>query len=372
MIDKYLKIWYNLIKKGGKLKLDYTISNPEERLNFVNQLLKVYSPTTNELTLLGDYLLFTRDKNQTKHERKKEFPISTPNREMTISKRQISYEGLIDKLENGEDGLYSLITDTKELKLDNKDPITQDDIDTIPGIADSLKVLESLQHQYENSTGARRKSLKTSIIETWKQIYAIKSSHKIAPPISTNKTIKTLAYISIPEEIYYDKNNIPHSDSNLSLLNPEHVSFLLQYYQLLKEETWGLLDSDMLWHLIDLENAASSALEKKHPLLWDILVWKVDKLTNREIQAKVLSKYGEEHSEQYYSSIWRKRIPKLITEEVQRQYTLHRFRNDSSLYWKKCSKCGQLKPGHSLFYSKNSSKDGFYSQCRECRSRKEK
>ena len=85
---------------------------------------------------------------------------------MTISKRQISYEGLIDKLENGEDGLYSLITDTKELKLDNKDPITQDDIDTIPGIADSLKVLESLQHQYENSTGARRKSLKTSIIET--------------------------------------------------------------------------------------------------------------------------------------------------------------------------------------------------------------
>ena len=40
-------------------------------------------------------------------------------------------------------------------------------------------------------------------------------------------------------------------------------------------------------------------------------------------------------------------------------------------YWKRCSRCGQIKLGHSKFFSKNkSSKDGWYSICKECRNKK--
>ena len=347
--------------------LDYSLVTPQDRINFAKNILNSdLSP--NELSLLTDYVLFIRDKNQTKIERKEPYPIITPNRELTVDKRQISYEGLIEKLENGEDGLYSLINENKEFKLDNKEPLTQNDIDNIPGIKESLSTIKTLELQYANATGARRKSLKSSIIETWKQVYMIKSNHQITLGLSTNKT-KYLAYISIPEDYYFDENDIPKSDDAFSLLNPNHVSFLLQHYQSLKEESWELLESDMRWHLIDLENYASAALEQKYPLLWDVLVWKIDKLTNKEIQEKILKKYGENHSEQYYSSIWRKRIPKLIAEEAQKQYLIKYCRANHIGYWKRCSKCGKLKLGHPLFFNKNTSKDNYYSQCKECRSK---
>ena len=55
--------------------------------------------------------------------------------------------------------------------------------------------------------------------------------------IKSNSQIRNLAGISIPENIYLDENKMPHSDMPLSLLNPEHVSFLLCYYQILKQES---------------------------------------------------------------------------------------------------------------------------------------
>jgi hypothetical protein len=39
--------------------------------------------------------------------------------------------------------------------------------------------------------------------------------------------------------------------------------------------------------------------------------------------------------------------------------------------WKKCTRCGQIKLAHNKYFSKNkTSKDGFYSICKECRSAK--
>lgn len=124
--------------------LDYTLTTPEQRKNYVKDLLQNYSPNSNELSLLADYLLFTRDKNQTKIERTKEYSITTPNREQTITKRQLSYEGLIEKLENGEDGLHALISDNKFMKLDNKDPLSEEDKKR-PEIAQGLEVIKKLE-----------------------------------------------------------------------------------------------------------------------------------------------------------------------------------------------------------------------------------
>ena len=107
-----------------------------------------------------------RDRNQTKKERKEENPILTPNREFTIDKRQVSYEGLVDKLENGEDGIYNIIRQDKNQLLDPKDPINDEDIANIPGIKDCMDVISSLNKQLETATGKRRKTLQTSLIET--------------------------------------------------------------------------------------------------------------------------------------------------------------------------------------------------------------
>ena len=368
-------ICYNLLSKkiyfskGGLLvELDYSLTTPEERVDYVKKLLADNPPLNNStLTILADYILFIRDRNQTKKERTEERPILTPNREFTIDKRQISYEGLVEKLENGEDGLYNIIRQDKNQILDPKAPITIEDIEKIPGIKECMDVIISLKQQAEKASKYRRKQLNQAIIETWKQAYTIKGSYNMIGHIKSNSQIRNLAGISIPEKIYLDENKMPHSDMPLSLLNPEHVSFLLCYYQILKQESWEDLHCDMRWHLIDLEDLAEEALKENHPMLWDILIWKVDGLTNEEIKQEVLEKYGELHSEQYYSSLWRKRIPKLISEQFQKNYVEWYFTEKEYGYWKRCSKCGKIKLGHSLFFAKNSSKDGWYSQCKECK-----
>lgn len=150
------------------MDLDYSLETPEERVAYVKDLLDKNPPpySSNTLKILADYMLFVRDRNQTKKERKSEYPLLTPNREFTIDKRQVSYEGLIDKLENGEDGLYNIIRNDKNQILDPKDPITEEDIAEIPGIKECMDVIISLKNQLEGASNYRRKQLNQAIKDT--------------------------------------------------------------------------------------------------------------------------------------------------------------------------------------------------------------
>lgn len=149
------------------MELDYSLTTPKERVEYVKTLLADNPPLNNStLTILADYILFIRDRNQTKKERLETHPILTPNREFTIDKRQISYEGLVDKLENGEDGIYNIIRNDKTQILDPKDPITEKDIQTIPGIKECMDVIISLKKQLETASRYRRKFINQAIIDT--------------------------------------------------------------------------------------------------------------------------------------------------------------------------------------------------------------
>ena len=62
-----------------------------------------------------------------KQERKTRM-INTSNRMVTVNKRETSFEGIVSKLENGEDGIYNMISDNKNILLVPKISITDDDI----------------------------------------------------------------------------------------------------------------------------------------------------------------------------------------------------------------------------------------------------
>ena len=64
--------------------------------------------TPRYLEILADYLVLCMEKQE-----RKERKILTENRMMTVNKRETSFEGLASQLENGEDGIYNLITDNK-------------------------------------------------------------------------------------------------------------------------------------------------------------------------------------------------------------------------------------------------------------------
>jgi hypothetical protein len=79
--------------------------------------------------------------------------------------------------------------------------------------------------------------------------------------------------------------------------------------------------------------------------------------------------FGVRHSLEYISSLWRKKIPALIASVAEDEYLNYYYLNDAPGKYKKCSKCGQIKLALPKYYSKNkTSKDGFYSICKRCRS----
>ena len=73
------------------VKLDYTLTTPEERVKLVEQILEENpDPNDKYLEVLADYLILCMEKQE-----KKERKILTENRMATVNKRETSFEGLV-------------------------------------------------------------------------------------------------------------------------------------------------------------------------------------------------------------------------------------------------------------------------------------
>ena len=109
-------------------KLDYSLQTPEERNELVKKILEENpDPSEKYLEVLTDYLVLCMEKQE-----KKEKEILTDNRLATVNKRETSYEGLVSQLENGEDGIYNLINESKQTIFQPKITITKKDLEEIP------------------------------------------------------------------------------------------------------------------------------------------------------------------------------------------------------------------------------------------------
>jgi hypothetical protein len=110
------------------IKLDYSIESPEERKKLVEKIIEE-NPDLSEayLEILANYLILCMEKQE-----KKERKILTENRMVTVNKRETSFEGLVAQFENGEDGIYNLITENKHTIFQPKVTITKKDLEEIP------------------------------------------------------------------------------------------------------------------------------------------------------------------------------------------------------------------------------------------------
>lgn len=122
----------------------------------------------------------------------------------------------------------------------------------------------------------------------------------------------------------------------------------------------------------EFDKVSRIALEP-YPLYWRIVECKVDGLQNAEIRDIIEEEFGIRHSLEYISSLWRKKIPGLIASVAEDDFLNWYYLNEEKGTYKKCSRCGQIKLAHNKYFSKNkTSKDGFYSICKECRNKKVK
>lgn len=141
-------------------KLDYSLKTAAERADFIDNLL----PTlTNEqlkskkyIEIMSDYIVSAMTP-----EEKKQKMILTDNRMITINKRETSFQSLVDKFENGEDGLWNfMIENDKNILLTHKKEITDGDLENIDSLKDLKESIKIIEKKEKEATGKNKYKLK--------------------------------------------------------------------------------------------------------------------------------------------------------------------------------------------------------------------
>lgn len=348
-------------------KLDYSLQTPQERNELVKKIIDETPPeqlTNKYLTILSDYIIFAMDKEERKKKK-----ILTDNRMVTVNRRETSFQGLAGQLENGEDGIYNMIANDKNIIFMPKVTITEKDIEEIPGLKDLRNAIDSVEKQFKAATSKRKFLLKKHLIEMRQDQYVLKSAYR--QPMYMMNVTKSFSKLQLDGKITITEDGQVKSTELVSLFDQKHVSALLCNYSKLKEDAWGKFSSDSYYLMEDLDNLIERTLKDKYPLYYDLLIYKIDGKQNVEIQELLNEKHGIKHSVEYISSLWRNKIPKLLAEQAQEDYLIWHYTMKERGKWKRCSRCGEVKLAHNRFFSKNkTSKDGFYSICKCCRNKK--
>lgn len=351
-------------------KLDYTVQSPEERNKIVTKIVETLppqKPTNGYLEVLANYIIYAK----TKEERKRQDSVNTDNRLITINKRQTSFQGLVGKFENGEDGVYNLFTEDKNIIFTPKISITEEDLEEIPALRELRNAIEQVEKAAKTARGKRKYLLKKQIIQMRQDQYVIKTSYK--QPIFCLNAVKNFSSMSFDNNVSISQDGKIKDKSLISFMNPKHVSALLRNYSRLKEDCYGKFYTDGYYMMESLDKIVDKALKEKYPLYYSLLIYKIDGKSNLEIQDLLKKEHGIRHSVEYISSLWRNKIPKLIAEQAEIDFLHWYYLEKEKGKWKKCSRCGEIKLAHNKFFSKNnSSKDGFYSICKQCRNKRKR
>ena len=347
------------------LKLDYTLETPEERKQLVEKILEECpNPTPQYLETLADYLVLCMEKQE-----KKERKLLTENRMATVNKRETSFEGLVSQLENGEDGIYNMMSNDKNQIFQPKVMITKKDVEEVPGLKQLREAIKMWEEKLKTASGRDAFIIKKAIIDLRKDQYILKDAWY--KPIIPKNITRSKHYIPLDDDFSFDDDGYVVPEG-VSLCDPKVCSAILCNYSLLKQESWGEFERDLWFLMHDFDEVADAAL-KDYPLYDRIVEYKVDGLQNIDIQEKIQAEFGIKHSVEYISSLWRNKIPKLIASEAEDRLLNWYFLVEMKGKYKKCSRCGEIKLAHNKYFSKNkTSKDGFYSICKCCRNSKAK
>ena len=300
---------------------------------------------------------------QEKQQRK----ILTENRMATVTKRETSFEGMIEQMENGEDGIYSLITNNKNIIFRPKVTITERDLREIPELRQLRSAIVAWEQKLKVTEGKEAYMIKKALIEMRKDQYIIKNAFR--KPIIPIKLTRSKPTIYFDERITV-KDCMVEKVEGVSLLDPKVCSAVLCNYSRLKQDSSENFENDTWYLIYDFEIICDKALEN-YPLYKRIVEYKIDGKSNQEIQMLLNQEFGIKHSVEYISSLYRNKIPNLIASAAEDQYLYWYYLNIEPGKYKKCSKCGQIKLANNKNFSKNNtSKDGWYSLCKICRQKK--
>ena len=164
---------------------------------------------------------------------KKERRLLTENRMATINKRETSFEGLCASFENGEDSVYNLVTNDKNIIFRPKVQITKKDLEEIPELQTVRNAIEFWEQKLKTATGRDAYIIKSTIIELRKDQYLIKEAFR--KPIVSSNFAPSMSTIPLNEEVEIDVDSGYVVPRGVTLTDPKVVSAVLCNYSALKE-----------------------------------------------------------------------------------------------------------------------------------------
>ena len=284
----------------------------------------------------------------------------------TVNKHETSFEGLVSQFENGEDGIYSLVREDKNQIFQHKVEITDKDLEEIPFLKEVREAVKMWEKRLKTATGRDAFIIKKAIIDLRKDQYIIKNAYR--KPVVTMHASHATHYTPLDYEQKIINDEIVYN--GVSLLDYKVCSAVLCNYSKLKAAGEANFMSDTWFFMEDFDGVCGRAL-KDYPFYERLVEYKIDGKQNLEIQELLQLEFGIKHSVEYLSILWRNKIPKLIANQAQDEFLNWWYLTQEKGAYKKCSRCGQIKLAHNKYFSKNkTSKDGFYSICKKCRSTK--
>ena len=235
-------------------------------------------------------------------------------------------------------------------------------------IRESIKVWKEI---LANAKGRDAYVAKSAIIDLQRDQYLVKESYQ-KPVMFQTLTISKFPVLL--DESYNFTDFAQVEAKGVTLTDPKVVSAILCNYARLKEHCYGKFNSDLWCLMQDFDEVADEAL-RPYPLSDRIVEYKIDAKQTLEIQSLLEKEFTVTLSVEYISSLWRNKIPDIIASKAHELHlNWHYTHNEpEKAKWKTCSRCGQTKLASSMYFSRNrTSKDGFYSICKECRNKKYK
>lgn len=344
------------------MNLDYSVESDEDRLAIVRELCAKPSKfSQRDIERMADYLLRTRERGTTVREHRREYPLVTHNRSVTHAARNVSLDGMGESVEFFVDG--SVVATGTPTPV--SDPITDQDVIDVPGLAENRVVEASLREAVENASGHRRRQLKSQLIEVWREAYFLRSMHR---GVDTNKVaarvVRDVAHLRLDGEVYLGDDGYPVDTSPISAMEPSHVSYVLQWYAQLKKEVADDLNSDMHWFLVDFADLVRRTLPPGTPL-HDLAALRAIGYQLKDIPPVMERLHGISKNANQWNYVLTHTVSNAIARRAQKEWLVWYYSNVAYGEWKQCGRCGKWKLAHPMFFARNGNK--LYSICKECR-----
>ena len=366
------------------INLDFKLERDVERIDFIKTHLADKNFSKKELETMANYILF--GKNENGKNIVDEGLVEIETKYKTYKRK--SAESLEELFENPTFDENSLREVKRNIYTNPKPELNKNN----PALQGILTEIEKWQHIYNVATGKETDEsipsktpteiykIKHFLIELKKEQYLIddcsKSVIQVFTPQKINSEKKNIFAKPLGLKIgNMDRFENPLNDKKscfelvddkeaIDFEDPRHVYWLLEFYDVLVEESVKNPYSDLkyLKDTLDFYIAKTKLAESR----LDILKLKKSKMSNRYIVNYLKNKYRSNYCENYISTIYTKEICKKISDTVTSHKEEWLNRNNPSA-WKICQCCKQKKlrtPKN--FTRKKSNVDGYSTKCKEC------